>query len=267
MSRRPLIAANWKMHKTIAEAETFARDFLPLVTSARAEVALAPSFVALAALGRALSGSSVALAAQNVNPNEHGAFTGETSPGMLADAGCRYGIVGHSERRALYGETSGFVAAKAAALLARDIRPIVCVGESLGEREAGQTLAIVGAQLRESLASVARERAAEVVVAYEPVWAIGTGRTATPELAQQVHAALRRELAAMFGRAGDEIRIQYGGSVKPENTADLMAQPDIDGALVGGASLDAEELRGDRARRGRNETDHLRDVGTSCRCV
>jgi triosephosphate isomerase len=242
VSRRPLIAANWKMHKTIAEAEAFARELLPLIAGASAEVALAPSFVALAALGRALSGSTVALAAQNVNPNEHGAFTGEISPGMLADTGCRYGIVGHSERRALYGETSAYVAAKAAALLAKGIRPIVCVGESLAEREAGQTLAVVGTQLRESLASVARERATEVVVAYEPVWAIGTGRTATPLMAQQVHAALRVQLVALFGSAADEIRIQYGGSVKPDNTVALMTEPDIDGALVGGASLDAKSF-------------------------
>ena len=242
MARRPLIAANWKMHKTIAEAEAFARELLPLVADASAEVAVAPSFVALAALGRALAGSAVALAAQNVNPSEQGAFTGETSPGMLADAGCRYGIVGHSERRALYGETSALVAAKAAALLGQGIRPIVCVGESLAEREAGQTLTVVGSQLRESLASVLDEHTAEIVIAYEPVWAIGTGRTATPQLAQEVHAALRAELVRRFGAAGNEIRIQYGGSVKPENTADLMAQADIDGALVGGASLDAKSF-------------------------
>jgi triosephosphate isomerase (TIM) len=242
VSRRPLIAANWKMHKTIAEAEAFAHELLPLVAGASAEVAVAPSFVALAALGRALAGSVVALAAQNVNANEQGAFTGEVSPAMLADAGCRYGIVGHSERRSLYGETSAFVAAKAAALLARGIRPIVCVGESLAEREAGRTLAVVGDQLRESVASVPPGRAAELVVAYEPVWAIGTGRTATPEMAQQVHAAIRAELVSAFAAAGDEIRIQYGGSVKPENTAELMAQPDIDGALVGGASLDPKSF-------------------------
>jgi triosephosphate isomerase (TIM) len=242
VSRRPLIAANWKMHKTIAEAEAFARELLPLVAGASAEVAVAPSFVALAALGRALSGGAVALAAQNVNPNEQGAFTGEISPAMLADAGCRYGIVGHSERRSLYGETSAFVAAKAAALLARGIRAIVCVGESLAEREAGRTLAVVGSQLRESIASVPRDRAAEIVIAYEPVWAIGTGRTATPEMAQQVHAAIRAELVDALGAAGNQIRIQYGGSVKPENTAELMAQPDIDGALVGGASLDPKSF-------------------------
>jgi triosephosphate isomerase (TIM) len=242
MTRRPLIVANWKMHKTIAEAEAYARELSPLVAGASAEAAVAPGFVALAALGRALAGSTVALAAQNVNPNEQGAFTGEISAAMLADAGCRYGIVGHSERRALYGETSAFVAAKAAALLAKGIRPIVCVGESLAEREAGQTLAIVGAQLRDSLASVADERASDVVIAYEPVWAIGTGRTATPQSAQEVHAALRAELVKRFGAAGGGVRIQYGGSVKPENTADLMAQADIDGALVGGASLDAKSF-------------------------
>lgn len=242
MTRRPLIAANWKMHKTLAETESFAREFLPLVAGASAEIALAPSLVSLAALGRALAGSAVALAAQNVNPSEQGAFTGETSAAMLVDAGCRYGIVGHSERRALYGESSAFVAQKAAALLAKNVRPIVCVGESLAEREAGRTLEIVGSQLRESLASVPPERAAEVVVAYEPVWAIGTGRTATPEMAQQVHAALRAELAALYGEASGQIRILYGGSVKPDNTADLMSQADIDGALVGGASLDPKSF-------------------------
>ncbi|HEY8123289.1 MAG TPA: triose-phosphate isomerase [Myxococcota bacterium] len=242
MSRRPLIAANWKMHKTIAEAEAFARALLPLVAGARAEVAVAPGFVALAALARALAGSDVGLAAQNVNPNERGAFTGEVSADMLADAGCRYGIVGHSERRTLYGESDAFVAAKAAALLARGIRPIVCVGESLAEREAGRTLETVNGQLRGSLASVPTERATEIVIAYEPVWAIGTGRTATPEMAQEVHAALRAELAARFGASAHAIRIQYGGSVKPENTAELMAQADIDGALVGGASLEASSF-------------------------
>ena len=184
----------------------------------------------------------MALAAQNVNPNEQGAFTGETSPAMLADAGCTYGITGHSERRALYCETSAFVVQKARALLAKNISPIVCVGESLTEREAGQTLAVVGAQLRESLTEIPRERAAELVIAYEQVWAIGTGRTATPAIAQEVHGVLRAELAKLFGAAGGDMRILYGGSVKPDNTAELMAQPDIDGALVGGASLEAKSF-------------------------
>jgi triosephosphate isomerase len=161
---------------------------------------------------------------------------------MLRDLGCHYAIVGHSERRTLFGESDAFVAQKAAALLAEDIRPIVCVGESLEQREQGRTAAVVESQLRGSLASIPAERAAEVVVAYEPIWAIGTGKTATPEMAQDVHALIRAELKQRFGGAGDEIRIQYGGSVKPDNAASLLGQPDIDGALVGGASLEPESF-------------------------
>jgi triosephosphate isomerase len=241
--RRPILAANWKMYKTTAEAAAFAKEFAPLVADAGGvEIAIAPPFTALAALASAFAGTRIALAAQNVNPEEHGAYTGEVSAGMLRELGCRYAIVGHSERRTLFGESSVFVAAKAAALLRHGIRPIVCVGESLEERETGRTPTVIEAQLRESLASVPADRAAEVVVAYEPIWAIGTGRTATPELAQEVHAQIRAELRTRFGAAGDAIRIQYGGSVKPENAADLMAQPDIDGALVGGASLEPESF-------------------------
>jgi triosephosphate isomerase (TIM) len=239
--RTPILAANWKMHKTQGEAVQFVAAFLPLVKEATAvEIVLAPTFTALARVGEALAGSNVLLAAQNVNPEPQGAFTGEVSPAMLADVGCRYAIVGHSERRSLYGEDDGFVARKAGALLERGLRPIVCVGETLAEREAGRTFAVVGWQLEGSLREVPTERAAEVVVAYEPVWAIGTGRTATPAMAQEVHAFVRERLGARFGAAGQAMRIQYGGSVKPENVDDLMAQPDIDGALVGGASLDPE---------------------------
>lgn len=241
--RRPAMAANWKMHKTVSEAEAFLREFLPLVASvADVDVILAPSFTALCAVQRGLAGSAVTLAAQNVNPEPKGAFTGEVAPSMLADLGCAYGIVGHSERRTLFGESNAFVAAKAEALLQQDIRPIVCVGESLVQREAGQTLGIVSAQIQESLARIPKQRAAEVVVAYEPIWAIGTGRTATPEMAQEVHAMIRGRLKDLFGEAGDAIRIQYGGSVKPDNVYELMAQPDIDGALVGGASLEPESF-------------------------
>jgi triosephosphate isomerase len=241
--RRPILAANWKMQKTTAEAEAFVRTFLPLVKDARGvDVVIAPPFTALDRVGAALRGSEVALAAQNVNAQEEGAFTGEIAPRMLADLGCRYAIVGHSERRTLFGETSQVVAAKAAALLAHRIRPIVCVGESLDERESERTFAVIESQIEESLADLPRERAAEIVVAYEPIWAIGTGRTATPDLAQQVHAMIRDQLRSRFGRAGNEIRIQYGGSVKPENVRDLMRQADIDGALVGGASLDPESF-------------------------
>jgi triosephosphate isomerase len=180
----------------------------------------------------------VGVGAQNVNAEPGGAFTGEISVDMLIELGCRYAIVGHSERRTLYGETDESVSAKTAALLAGGLCPIVCVGESLAQREADQTRQVVEAQLRGSLSAVPAGRASEIVVAYEPIWAIGTGRTATPELAQEVHEAVRDELVRLFGDAGRSIRIQYGGSVKPENASDLMAQPDIDGALVGGASLD-----------------------------
>ncbi len=241
--RRPILAANWKMHKTIGEAVAFADAFLPLVKDADdVDIVLAPPFPCLDRLGQALGGSNVALAAQNVNPEAKGAFTGEVAPAMLLDVGCRYAIVGHSERRALYGESSEFVARKAESLLAAGLLPIVCVGESLEEREAGRTMEVVGRQLEESLASVTADRAAEVVVAYEPVWAIGTGKTATPDIAQEVHAFIRGKLGERFATAGDQIRIQYGGSVKPDNVDALRAQPDIDGALVGGASLQPESF-------------------------
>jgi triosephosphate isomerase len=239
--RRPILAANWKMYKTAGEAAAFVAKFLPLVKDAQGvDIAIAPPFTALDRTARALAGSRVALAAQNVCPEDQGAFTGEVAPGMLADLGCAYGIVGHSERRSLYGETDALVARKAAALLRHGIRPIVCVGESLAQREAGSTLEVVAGQIEGSLAGLPAERAEELVIAYEPVWAIGTGRTATPEIAQEVHALVRARLRQRFGTAGDRIRIQYGGSVKPDNVDALMAQPDIDGALVGGASLDPD---------------------------
>jgi len=224
-----------------AELTSFTRRFAPLVADVEAvDIVIAPPFTLLDRLVQQLAGTSIKAAAQNVNPEESGAFTGEISPGMLADVGCAYAIVGHSERRSLYGESDELVARKAAALLAHRIRPIVCVGETLEQREAGQALEVVGAQVRESLARVPRDAAEQIVVAYEPVWAIGTGRTATPEIAQQVHEHIRKRLEARFGEAGNLIRIQYGGSVKPETVYDLMRQPDIDGALVGGASLDPE---------------------------
>jgi len=241
--RRTIVAANWKMYKTVREAEAFVAAFLPRVAGVSdVEIVLAPPFTALAAVGAKLAGSAVALAAQNVSPEKQGAFTGEIAAGMLVELGCRYGIVGHSERRALYGENDALVARKAAALLEHGIRPIVCVGETLAQREQGRTSAVVSAQLEGSLASVPPERADDVVVAYEPVWAIGTGKTATPELAQDVHALIRAQLRRRFGAAGDRIRIQYGGSVKPDNAATLLGQADIDGALVGGASLEAESF-------------------------
>jgi triosephosphate isomerase len=237
--RRPIIAANWKMHLTRPEARAFVAAFLPRVDDVvAADIVIAPPYPLLDCVGQALAGSRVALAAQNVHPAESGAFTGEVAAAMLLELGCRYAIVGHSERRALFGESDDFVARKAAALLAHGLRPIVCVGETLEDREAERTFDVLGAQLEGSLAAVPNDRAEELVVAYEPVWAIGTGRTATPEIAQQTHAFVRERLCARFGGAGERIRIQYGGSVKPENISELMSQPDIDGALVGGASLE-----------------------------
>ena len=239
--RRPIFAANWKMQKTAGEAEAFADKLLPLVAGAdRVDIVIAPPFTALDRLGHKLDGSNVALAAQNVNAEERGAFTGEIAPGMLVDLGCRYTLVGHSERRALYGENDEQIARKAAALLAHGIRPIVCVGESLEQRKRGDALEVVRGQLSDSLATVEASQADDIVIAYEPVWAIGTGETATPEIAQEVHGHIREQLRVKFGEAGDRIRIQYGGSVKPENVDELMTQSDIDGALVGGASLDPE---------------------------
>jgi triosephosphate isomerase len=239
--RRPILAANWKMYKTTGEAEAFLDRFLPQVAGvSEVDVVIGAPFTCLDRVGRKLAGSKVGLAAQNVNPQAEGAFTGEVSARMLVDLGCRYAIVGHSERRALFAETDDFIARKAGALFAAGIRPIVCVGETLEEREAGRTFEILAKQLAGSLAEIPAERAEELVLAYEPVWAIGTGRTATPESAQETHAFLRARLGERFGPAAERIRIQYGGSVKPENVYALMSQPDIDGALVGGASLDPE---------------------------
>ena len=237
--RTPIVAANWKMHKTPAQALAFAKEFAELVTEVEdVEIVIAPPYPALAELGGALAGTRVALAAQNVHPEPAGAFTGEVSVGMLWELGCRYVIVGHSERRALFGETDAFISAKLRAAQDGGLRPILCVGETLEEREAGRTFDVVSAQLAGSLARVDDARAEELVIAYEPVWAIGTGRTATPELAQEVHAHIRRQLGERFAGVAEAIRIQYGGSVKPDNAEALLSQPDIDGGLVGGASLD-----------------------------
>ncbi len=241
--RIPLMAANWKMHKTAGEALAFVEAFLPLVRGLDGvEIVLAPPFTALDRVGDALAGSGIALAAQDCHAERFGAFTGEISATMLEDLGCAYAIVGHSERRTLCGETDAEVAGKAATLLRHGIRPIVCVGESLAEREEGRAFDRVGEQVEKSLATVPVEKASEIVVAYEPIWAIGTGRTASPDDAQQMHAVVRECLAKRFGDGARSIRIQYGGSVKPDNVYALMAQPDVDGALVGGASLDPESF-------------------------
>ena len=242
-TRIPIVVGNWKMFKTAGEAQAFAEKLLPQLGGlSGVEAVIAPPFTALDRLGRALGGSGVALAAQNVNAEADGAHTGEISVGMLGELGCQYAIVGHSERRVMYGERSDGVAIKARQLQNAGICPIVCVGETLEEREAERTLEVVQSALTGSLAEVKAGDGTEFVVAYEPVWAIGTGRTATPEIAQEVHAFIRATLRAQFGAVAESVRIQYGGSVKPDNIATLMAQPDIDGALVGGASLDPDSL-------------------------
>lgn len=237
--RTPIVAANFKMHRTASETARYAAALIAEIAELEGvEIVVAPPFTSLDRAGRAFADGPVKLGAQNVHSEPEGAFTGEVSVAMLAELGCAYAIVGHSERRTLFGETDEHVSAKASALLAGGLRPIVCVGESLEEREAGRTRDVVEAQLDRSLASVDSARAGDVVVAYEPIWAIGTGRTATPEMAQEAHQAIRSHLEKAFGAGADEMRIQYGGSVKPGNAAELMALPDVDGALVGGASLD-----------------------------
>ncbi|VBB07632.1 triosephosphate isomerase active site [Lucifera butyrica] len=239
--RKPIIAGNWKMHKTIAEAVALVEDLSKLTQDVQnTEVVVCPTFTALYAVKEALKGSVIQLGAQDMFWEKQGAFTGEIAPAMLKDAGCRYVIIGHSERRQYFGETDATVNKKLKAALDNGLTPIVCVGEMLAEREAGSTETVVGTQVKNGLAGLTPEQAASLVIAYEPVWAIGTGKTASSDDANAVCAFIRRTLAAMFGQSvADSIRIQYGGSVKPDNVAELMAKSDIDGALVGGASLDA----------------------------
>jgi triosephosphate isomerase len=240
MMRTPIMAGNWKMYKTPTEAVAFVTQLKKeLGAWDKTEVVVAPSFVALAPVAERLKGSQIAVAAQDCYWEEQGAYTGEVSVPMLRDAGCRYVIIGHSERRAKFGEQDEQVNKKAKAVLAHGLLPIVCVGESLEQREQGKTFAVVERQVKEGLKGLGKDAIQAVVVAYEPVWAIGTGKTATPGQAQEVHAFIRKLLSEIFGpQGGEAIRIQYGGSVKPDNVDELMAQPDIDGALVGGASLE-----------------------------
>jgi len=240
MMRIPIMAGNWKMYKTATEAIDFVtRLHQELGDRGETEVVVAPSFVALASVAERLKGTKIAVAAQDCFWEEQGAYTGEVSVPMLRDAGCRYVIIGHSERRAYFGERNEQVNKKVKAVIAHELRPIICVGESLEQREQGKTFAVVERQVKEGLKGLGKDATQAVVIAYEPVWAIGTGKTASPGQAQEVHASIRGFLSEIFSPAGAEaIRIQYGGSVKPDNVDELMAQPDIDGALVGGASLE-----------------------------
>lgn len=242
--RTPIIAGNWKMYKTPQEAEDLVRAILPQVAGVLdREIVLCPPFPALVTVVAACRGSRVAVGAQNLHWEPEGAFTGEVSGPMLAAAGCRYVIVGHSERRQYFGEDDAVVNRKLKAALAAGLRPILCVGETLAQRELGVTEAVCEVQLKAALDGLSAAQLAGLVVAYEPVWAIGTGRTAGAADAQDVIAFLRQLLAARYGdEFANSVPFLYGGSVKPENIRELMAQPDIDGALVGGASLDAHSF-------------------------
>ncbi|MGC1273514.1 MAG: triose-phosphate isomerase [Planctomycetaceae bacterium] len=242
--RRMFVAGNWKMNTNRATGTELARAIATAVPSSHSvDVLVAPPFPYLVPVGDAVAGSGVLLGAQNAWYEESGAFTGETAVAMLADVGCRYVILGHSERRQLLRETDGLVNKKVSEAIAKGLGVILCIGETLDERDDGRTEQVLETQLNGSLAGLTAEQAADLVVAYEPVWAIGTGRNATPEQAQAAHAFIRNWLATRFGSGvGESTRIQYGGSVKPDNAATLLGQPDVDGALVGGASLKADSF-------------------------
>jgi triosephosphate isomerase len=242
-ARVPLIAGNWKMHGTRPEALALAEGIKAAVAGlAGREVLLAPPFTALETVARVVGGSRLFLAAQDVHWEPKGAFTGEVSAAMLRDVGCTHVIIGHSERRQFFAETDESVAKKTAAAQAHGLVPIVCVGETLQEREGGATLSVIDRQVRHGLKGQGAAAIRTLVIAYEPVWAIGTGKVATPEQAQEVHAFIRRTVGGMAGEAAQACRILYGGSVKPDNIDALMRQADIDGALVGGASLQIESF-------------------------
>jgi triosephosphate isomerase len=242
--RTPIIAGNWKLNKTISEAVVLTTALKALVVDATGvEIIVAPPFTALAAVSDTIAESNIHLAAQDVYSEDSGAFTGEVSAPMLKDVGCDYVIIGHSERRQFFGETNESVNQKTKAALAHDLKPIICVGEQLEEREAGQTEAVIKSHVTGGIAGLSAADLLSCVIAYEPVWAIGTGKTATPAQAQEVHNFIRSLLTKGYSaEVASQICIQYGGSVKPENAVELMSQPDVDGALVGGASLEAESF-------------------------
>ena len=239
MARTALIAANWKMYKTPAEAKAFVEAFLPLVAGhTRDEIALFPSPVLLPTVIAAAAGSNIAVGCQNMHFAEEGAYTGETSVGQLLAIGATHTLIGHSERRQYFAETDEIVNKKLLTALKHNIIPVVCIGEVLSERESGQTEAVLKTQVTGAFAGITAEAAAPIVIAYEPVWAIGTGKTATPEMAAEAHKIIRAEVANLLGSAvANAMRILYGGSVKPDNATALIGQEEIDGALVGGASL------------------------------
>ena len=244
MARLPFIAGNWKMNKTVGEALDLVRDLKAAISGVKdVEVAIAPPFTALDAVRKELEGFSIRLAAQNLYWEEKGAFTGEISPPMVKEVGCHYVIIGHSERRQFFGETDETVNRRIHAALPQGLKVIFCIGETLKEREEGKTFSVIERQIEGGLKGLGGKEMTNMVIAYEPVWAIGTGKTATPEQAEEVHGFIRGKLEKLFSReVSEEIRIQYGGSVTPENIKGLMSQPNIDGALVGGASLKVESF-------------------------
>ena len=238
--RRPFIAGNWKMFKTVHETTVYVKELRSLVKDVDdVTVVIAPPFTALRAASEAARNSNIAVSAQNMYWEREGAFTGEISAGMIKEAGGEYAIIGHSERRTLFGETDATVNRKAIAAMAESLTPIVCIGETLEQRERNETMDVIDRQIKAGLDGLSGDQVAAIVMAYEPVWAIGTGRTATPAQAGEAHTHIRSRLRQWFGApAADQCLVLYGGSVKPDNIGDLMAQPDVDGALVGGASLD-----------------------------
>ena len=242
--RKLIVAGNWKMNKTVAEALDLVRDLkLDLSNIKEADIVICPPFTALSDVSKHVLNSNIRLGAQNMSENNFGAFTGEICAGMLKEFSVRYVILGHSERRQYQKESDALIAKKAAAAHAASLKPIVCVGETLAEREGGQMEKILETQVRGSLAGLTKDQMTETVIAYEPVWAIGTGKTATTQQAQDAHAFIRGLLVKLFDKTvAKKIRIQYGGSVKPANAKELMSQPDVDGALVGGASLEARSF-------------------------
>jgi triosephosphate isomerase len=242
--RIPVIAGNWKMFNTVAESLALVRDLKALVAGAQGvEIVVAPVFTAIHAVAGELKGSNIAVSSQDVYWEESGAFTGEVAPSMLKEAGCAYAIIGHSERRQYFGETDETVNKKVKAALKAGLIPIMCVGELLEEREAGNTMQVVAKQIKGGLADLPSDDTAKIIIAYEPVWAIGTGKTATPAQAEEVHKSIRSLIAALAGtQVAVGMRILYGGSVKADNVDELMGQEDIDGALVGGASLKADSF-------------------------
>jgi triosephosphate isomerase len=244
VARRKIMAGNWKMYKTVGESVALVEQLREALAGVRdREVLVCPPFTALYAVAQALEGSDIQVGAQNLYPAEKGAYTGETSPTMILDAGCSHVIVGHSERRQYFQESDDFVNEKLRVALEYGLKPVLCVGETLEQREEGRQKSVVSTQVQGGLQGVPAEALKDLAMAYEPVWAIGTGHTATPQQADEMHAAIRDILSGLYGHTvAQDVRILYGGSVKPGNVDELMAQPEVDGALVGGASLEAESF-------------------------